>query len=393
MSRPVVEVADIFRAAASRVLRKHRASFQQLKVVRAITRCRTAALGGHVDTCTGCGKEWGLSYNSCRDRHCPKCQAETRRRWLDARERDLLPVPYFHVVFTLPHKLNTLIRANPKALYNLLFRSVADTLVEVARNPKRLGADIGFLAILHTWTQTLVFHPHLHCVIPAGGLAPDHSGWIPGPERFFAPRRVLRTLFRGKFVDGLRSLVTSDGFRFPPKLEFLSDPKRFRAWVRGLHVHQWIVYPKATFGNPEQVLRYLGRYTHRVAISNHRLVSFDGHNVQFRWRDRRAGNVQRIMELSADEFTRRFLLHVLGKGFVRIRHFGFMANHCRKASLVLCQQLLNYLPSVSNGSSPATSNGWTCPDCGAPVGVSERLTSTEIVFRKELRRCPAFDTS
>ncbi len=393
MSRPTVEVADIFRSVASHFLRTQRTSFQQLKVVRAITRCRTAALGGHVDTCTGCGKEWGLSYNSCRDRHCPKCQAQTRRRWLDAREQDLLPVPYFHVVFTLPHKLNTLIRANPEALYNLLFRSVADTLIEVARNPKRLGGEIGFLAILHTWTQTLVFHPHIHCVIPAGGLTPDHSGWISGPERFFAPRRVLRTVFRGKFVDGLHGLVTSDGFRFPPKLEFLSDPKRFRAWVRGLHVHQWVVYPKATFGNPHQVLRYLGRYTHRVAISNHRLVSFDGNNVQFRWRDRKAGNVQRTMELPADEFTRRFLLHVLGKGFVRIRHFGFMANGGRRASLALCRRLLNHVPSLSTDTSVTTSNGWTCPDCGAPVQVTERLTSTEIVFRKELRLCPAFNTS
>ncbi len=393
MSRSVVEVADIFRSMATRFLPRPRASFQQLKVIRAITRCRTAALGGHVDTCTGCGKEWGLSYNSCRDRHCPKCQAQTRRRWLDARERDLLPVPYFHIVFTLPHKLNTLIRANPEALYNLLFRSVADTLIEVARHPKRLGAEIGFLAILHTWTQTLQFHSHIHCVVPGGGLAPDHSQWIPSPERFFVHRRVVRTVFRAMFVDGLQDLVTSDGFRLPPKLQFLAEPKRFQAWVRGLHIHQWVVYPKATFGTPQQVLRYLGRYIHRVAISNHRLVSFDGNQVQFRWRDRRAGNLQRTMELSADEFTRRFLLHVLGKGFVRIRHFGFIANGGRKTSLALCRQLLKHLPSLSTDTSVATPDGWTCPDCGAPVEVTERLTSTEIVFRKELRLCPAFDTS
>lgn len=393
MSRPAVEVADILRSVAARLFQTRRPSFQQLKVVRAITRCRTAALGGHLDACTGCGKQWGLSFNSCRDRHCPKCQAQTRQRWLDARERDLLPVPYFHVVFTLPHQLNTLIRANPEVLYNLLFRAAADTLIEVAGNPKRLGAEIGFLAILHTWTQKLLFHPHIHCVIPAGGLAPDHSGWIFGSERFFAPRRVLRTVFRGKFVDGLRRLVASEGFRLPQKLEFLSDPQRFRAWVRSLYVHQWVVYPKATFGNPQQALRYLGRYTHRVAISNHRLISFDSDQVQFRFRDRQAGNLQRTMELSADEFTRRFLLHVLGKGFVRIRYFGFLANGVRRASLALCRRLLNYVPSLSAAAAVAAAHGWTCPDCGAPVQVSERLTAAEIVLRKELRLCPAFDTS
>jgi hypothetical protein len=392
MSRPTVEVADIFRSAASRFLRRHRASFQQLKVIRAIVRCRTAALGGHIDTCTGCGKQWGLSYNSCRDRHCPKCQAQTRRRWLAARQNELLPVPYFHVVFTLPHKLNTLIRANPKTLYNLLFRSVADTLSEVARNRKRIGGEIGFLAILHTWTQTLLFHPHIHCVVPGGGLNPDHTRWIPAPERFFLPRRVLRSVFRGKFIHGLRSLHASGTLRFPTRLRALENPKRFRSWTRSLHIHEWVVYLKPPFGGPEQVLRYLGRYTHRVAISNHRLVSFDGNRVQFRWRDRKSGN-QRTMELSADEFIRRFLLHVLGKGFVRIRHFGFMANHCRQASLALCRQLLDHLPSARNDTPVATADGRTCPDCGAPLKVTERLTATEILFRRELRLCPAFDTS
>ena len=394
MTRPAVELADVFRAAASSFLRWHHASFQQLKVIRAIIRCRTAALGGHIDTCSGCGKDWGLSYNSCRDRHCPKCQAQARQRWLSARERDLLPVAYFHVVFTLPHTLNPLIRHNPVALYNLLFRSVADTLIEVAANPKRLGAQIGFFAILHTWTQTLVFHPHIHCVVPGGGLDPDHSQWRATSERFLLPLRVLRSVFRGKFLDGLKDLVASDQIRFPPKLQALEDPKRFRAWIRGLYIHPWVVYSKPPFGGPEHVLRYLGRYTHRVAISNHRLIAFDGEQVEFRYTDRKAGNTRRTLQLSAEEFTRRFLSHVLPKGFVRIRYFGFMANFRRTASLALCRQLLGQAPPpMTEDRASDTRATWRCPDCHAPVKVRERLTAIEIAFRPGLRLCAAFDTS
>ena len=393
MTRPGVELADVFRTAAAGFLRWHWASFQQLKVIRAITRCRTAALGGHIDACSGCGKDWGLSYNSCRNRHCPKCQNQARTRWLTAREAELLPVAYFHVVFTLPHKLNTLIRANPVALYNLLFRSVADTLIEVAANPKRLGAQIGFFAILHTWTQTLVFHPHIHCVVPGGGLNSDHTQWRATSERFLLPRRVLRSVFRGKFIDGLKDLAASGQIRFPPKLQALEDPTRFRAWIRGLHIHPWVVYTKPPFGGPTQVLRYLGRYTHRVAISNHRLVVFDGKHIQFRWIDRKAGGTPRIMDLPVDEFIRRFLSHVLPKGFVRIRHFGFMANFQRKASLESCRQLLRWVPSSTGDSVSSTEPNWRCPDCHAPITVRERLTAIQIAFRPGLRLCAAFDTS
>ena len=394
MTRPPVDLADVFRAATSGFLRWHRASFQQLKVIQAITRCRTAALGGHIDTCTGCGKDGGLSYNSCRNRHCPKCQAQARQRWQAARERDLLPVPYFHVVFTLPHKLNSLIRANPVALYNLLFRSVADTLIEVAANPKRLGAQIGFFAILHTWTQTLVFHPHIHCVVPGGGLDPDPTQWKATSERFLLPRRILRSVFRGKFLDGLKDLVDSGQIRFPPKLQSLENPKHFRAWIRGLYIHHWVVYPKPPFGGPTQVLRYLGRYTHRVAISNHRLIGFDGKQIQFRWIDRKAGHSQRIMDLPIDEFIRRFLSHVLPKGFVRIRHFGFMTNFRRTASLALCRQLLGHAPPpMTEDLASDTRATWRCPLCHAPMKVRERLTAIEIAFRPGLRLCAAFDTS
>ena len=393
MTQPTVELADIFRTGASGFLRRHHASFQQLKVIRAITRCRTAALGGHIDACSGCGKDWGLSYNSCRNRHCPKCQTQARQRWITARKRDLLPVAYFHVVFTLPHKLNTLIRANPVALYNLLFRSVADTLIQVAANPKRLGAEIGFFAILHTWTQTLVFHPHIHCVVPGGGLDPGHSQWRATSERFLLPRRVLRSVFRGKFLDGLKNLVASDQIRFPPKLQALEDPTRFRAWIRGLYIHPWVVYTKPPFGGPAQVLRYLGRYTHRVAISNHRLVSFDGKHVQFRWADRKAGGTPRIIELPTEEFIQRFLSHVLLKGFVRIRHFGFMANFRRKTSLETCRQLLRSIRSLIPDSVASTEPNWRCPDCHAPMTVRERLTALQIALRPGLRLCAAFDTS
>ncbi len=357
----------------------------------AIERCRTPELGGHLLRCQGCDKETP-AYNSCRNRHCPKCQAQARTRWLSARQRELLPVPYFHVVFTVPHKLNTLIRANPKTLYNLLFRSVADTLIELAADPKHLGAQIGFFAILHTWTQTLVFHPHIHCVVPAGGLSPDRSRWISRSANFLIDRRVLRAVFRGKFIDGLKQLVASDQIRFPHPLQALEEPKRFRAWIRGLHVHHWVVYPKATFGGPEQVLRYLGRYTHRIAISNHRLLSFDGLHVRLRWFDREAGYQPRTLELTTGEFIRRFLAHVLPKGLVRIRHFGWMANARRQASLALCRRLLAVPPPVIEDASVAETL-WRCPDCHAPMQVHQRLTAAELALRLGLQLCTAFDTS
>jgi hypothetical protein len=310
MTRPAVEVADILRAKGSNFIDRHRNGirFQQLKVMRAIVRCRTAALGGHIDKCLQCGKDWGLSFNSCRNRHCPKCQAQARKRWIAARERELLKTAYFHVVFSLPHQLNALIHQNEVELYNLLFRAVAETLVEVARNPKHLGAEIGFFGILHTWGQNLLFHPHIHCVVPAGGLAPGHSRWIRGSNRYLLPQEVLRTVFRGKFVDGLEQAFAQNRLRFDGLIQHLAEPKNFAAFVRQLYRHKWVVYAKAPFGGPEHVLRYLGRYTHRVAISNHRLLAFDGDNVTFRWRDYAHGNVQRVMTIAAEEFIRRFLM-------------------------------------------------------------------------------------
>jgi hypothetical protein len=383
VTRPAVEVADILRAQGNDFVDHHQNTirFQQLKVMRAIVRCRTAALGGHIDKCPRCGKDSGLSFNSCRNRHCPKCQAQARGRWIAAREQELLATRYFHVVFTLPHELHALILQNEAELYSLLFRTVAETLLEVARNPKHLGAEIGFFGILHTWGQNMLFHPHIHCVIPAGGLAPDHTHWIQPRYPFFLPVKVLAKVFRGKFIAGLKGALRQDRLIFAGQIQRMAEPKCFAAFLRTLFRQDWIVYAKPAFGGPEKVLRYLGRYTHRVAISNHRLLSFDGDRVTFRWRDYARGNKSRTMTVSADEFIRRFLLHVLPKGFVRIRHFGFMANSQRSASIELCHRLLEMAPVVPSEEAAAATSAWLCPVCHTPMTVVERLTAAEITWR------------
>ena len=340
MSRPAVEVADLLRAQGDRFYSQSPwLSYQQLSVLRAITRCRTAALGGHIDTCPGCGYDGGISYNSCRNRHCPKCQAQARERWLAAREKELLPVPYFHVVFTLPHELNPLCLRNARVLYDLLFSASAAAMLEVAANPKRLGARIGFISILHTWGQNLLLHPHIHCMVPAGGFSPDYKGWIHPKYAFFLPVDVLSVVFRAKFADGLKKLYRRGKLIFAGATAELRHQKRFAAFVDSLFRQEWVVYAKPAFGGPSQVLKYLGRYTHRVAISNHRLLAFDGQQVTFRWRDYAHGNKQRKMTLSSNEFLRRFTLHILPRGFVRIRQFGFLTN-TRRSSLLAAARLL-----------------------------------------------------
>jgi hypothetical protein len=382
MTRPAVEVADILRARGNDFIERnaHRLRFQQLKVIHAIMRCRTAALGGHIDRCPRCGRDQGISFNSCRNRHCPKCQAQARQRWLTARQRELLATKYFHVVFTLPHELHGLVLQNQALLYDLLFRSVAETLDEVAQNPKHLGAEIGFFGILHTWGQNLLFHPHIHCVIPSGGIAPDHSHWIRPRYPFFLPVKVLGKVFRGKFVDGLKRAFRRNLLTLAGQIEHMTKPKCFAAFLRTLFRQDWVVYAKPAFGGPEQVLRYLGRYTHRVAISNHRLLSFDGDEVTFRWRDYTNGNKHRQMTVTTEEFIRRFLMHVLPKSFVRIRHFGFMANGHRSRSLTLCRQLLSMQPLGTSTAIPVSST-WLCPTCGSPMSVVERLTAVQIAWR------------
>ncbi len=391
MSRPAVEVADILRAQGNRFLDRYEKSFdfQQLKAFRAIQRCRTAALGGHLDACPRCGYQAAISYNSCRNRHCPKCQTQARERWLAARERDLLATPYFHVVFTVPHELNVLALDNPRRFYDLLFRASAETLLEVAADPKHLGAQIGLISILHTWGQNLLLHPHVHCVIPSGGLSSDHSRWVHPRYSFFLPVKVLSRVFRGKFCAGLKRLYRRKLICCTGPASALADLKQFRQLLRRMHRQDWVVYAKSAFGSPRQVLRYLGRYTHRIAISNHRLLSFDGEHVTFRWKDYTHGGKQRKMTLAATELLRRFFLHVLPKGFVRIRHFGFLANRFRASHMPLCRRALAMTtaePAASATEAPSCST-WHCPRCGATMLVTRRLTAADI------SRCSYFDTS
>jgi Putative transposase/Transposase zinc-binding domain len=383
MNRPPLEVADLIRAAGDAFLERNRhwLGWQHVKVLNAIRRCRTAALGGHLDQCTRCGHR-AISYNSCRNRHCPKCQISARDRWIAARQRELLPTRYVHVVFTLPPQLASLVLQNKKLLYGLLLRASAETLLEIARDPRHLGAEIGFFSVLHTWSQKLTLHPHVHCAIPAGGLSLDHAYWVNCPHHFFLPLKVLSRVFRGKFVAGLRQAFHDRRLHCEGKLAALAQHKTFAAWLRRLFRQDWVVYAKPPFGGPEHVLHYLGRYTHRVAISNHRLISFTNGEVTFRWRDSAHDNQQKLMMLSLDEFLRRLLLHLLPKGFVRIRHFGFLANRQRATLLPLCFQLLRAQRQSQAEKNPAASNDlWRCPNCGGPMMVLERLTAAEIQLR------------
>ncbi|MBZ5667764.1 MAG: IS91 family transposase [Acidobacteriia bacterium] len=394
MSRPPLEVADLVRSAGTAFIERNRQwiRWTHIKVLLAMARCRTATLGGHIDECTRCGHRATISYNSCRNRHCPKCQTGARERWIQARGRELLPSPYVHVVFTLPPRLASLALQNKKVIYDLLLRASAETLLEVARSPRRLGAEIGFFSVLHTWNQKLQLHPHVHCVVPAGGLSLDHTYWIRSHPRFFLPIHVLRRVFRGKFVAGLKSAFQHGQLHLSGNLRLLAQPKIFASWLRPLFRKDWVVYSKPPFGGPEYVLQYLGRYTHRVAISNHRLISFADGQITFRWRDSAHSNEQKLMTLSLDEFLRRFLLHLLPKGFVRIRHFGFLANRRRSTLLPLCFEALDVVPpqtepetSTAQQSSPL----WRCPKCGGPMAVIERLTAAQL----QLRSPPALVTA
>jgi Putative transposase/Transposase zinc-binding domain len=388
MSRPPLEVADLVRAAGDSFIERSRKwiTWKHVKVLLAIARCRTAALGGHLDECSRCGHR-AISYNSCRNRHCPKCQAGACERWLEKRRRELLPTPYVHVVFTLPRHLAPLVLQNKKFIYDLLFRTSAETLPEVAHDPQHLGAEIGFFSVLHTWSQKLELHPHVHCVVPAGGLSADQTRWIKPHYDFFLPVGVLGAVFRGKFYEALKCAFHEGRLNFHGDLEFLAQPKIFAAWLRPLFHKDWVVYAKRPFGGPEHVLRYLGRYTHRVAISNHRLISFADGEITFRWRDSAHRNEQKLLSLSLDEFLRRFLLHVLPKGFVRVRHFGFLANRRRATTLPLCFPLLGSVPQATPEVTATSSDAWLCPRCGGPMLLIEMFTAAKI----QLRSPPARD--
>jgi hypothetical protein len=376
MIRPPLEVADIVRTYGTAFVKQHRRwlAALHLKVLRAIVACRTAALGGHIEQCDSC-RQRVISYNSCLNRHCPKCQAAARQRWLEKRSAELLPVPYFHVVFTLPHLLAPLALQNKVLIYGLLFRSASQTLLQIAADPKHLGADIGFMAVLHTWGQTLLAHPHLHCVVPGGGLSADHQRWIPCGSKFFLPVEVLSLVFRGKFLAALERAFKQHKLTLAGQLAPLQSPTTFAALLRAAAHRKWVVYAKRPFAGPAQVLTYLSRYTHRVAIANSRLIAMTEGKVTFRWRDYTHGSQTRTMTLEANEFLRRFLLHVLPTSFVRIRYFGLLANRQRARLLNLCRSHLQCTatPQVTVGV------GHLCQHCHrGTMRMMEILSPTQL---------------
>lgn len=397
--RPRLEIADILRVHGQAYRATHSISPEQAAVMRHLTACRTAALGGHLDTCVACGF-LRISYNSCRDRHCPKCQSTKQAEWLERRLERLLPVEYFHVVFTLPEQLKPLVLKNRRVLYNLLFQSAAQTLLELAADPKRLGAQIGFTAVLHTWGQNLLFHPHLHCVVTGGGLSPDGHKWVPARPGYLLPVKVLGKLFRGKFLAGLESAYLAGELRLSGSVALLTDTRQFQRLLDTLYRQDWIVYAKPPFGGARQVYRYLGRYTHRVAISNGRLVSMTNGRVCFRYKDYADENHVKQMTLSADEFIRRFLLHVLPKRFVRIRHYGLMAGRNVTTKLARCSELLETADCKAAPATPADKSVLQIPDpqrCPHCQGLLHRWTweagDEPPVLLRPHHAVPVFDSS
>ena len=372
------ELSDVFRIGfADYCTSRRQLSLEHYKVANAIMSCHTAALGGHVFRCGECGHE-AISYNSCRNRHCPSCQAAARAEWVDNRVKELLPVPYFHVVFTLPSEINPFALRNKSAVYNILYKAAAETLHALAARDKYLGAAIGFIAVLHTWGQNLLDHPHLHCVVPAGGLSEDAVQWKTTPaESFLFPVKVVAKLFRGKFLDLFRKAVETRDILFHGSLQkYGEDPKAFRRLIDSLYKAQWVVYSKPPFAGPKAVLKYLGRYTHRIAISNSRITGLSEQTVSFKWKDYADNNKEKVMILSHDEFIRRFLLHVLPNGFVRIRYFGFLGQAVKKEKLRQCRELLGMSQHEPQEQGTANNHGdplikelpekeyrWFCPIC------------------------------
>jgi len=394
--RPALEVADIFRehGPAWREAQRGHLSLVQLKVMSAIVQCRSAALGGHVLRCDGCGTDQ-VSYNSCRNRHCPKCQSSAAKRWLQARQADLLPVEYYHVVFTLPAPISDLAYQNKAALYGLLFDVAAEVLQTIAADPKHLGARIGATLVLHTWGSALTHHPHVHAVVPGGGLAPDGKTWVSCRPGFFLPVRVLSRLMRRRFLEELQRLHDSGKLNFFGVHAGLADPQAFKAWLAPLRKIEWVVYAKKPFAGPSAVLAYLSRYTHRVAISNSRLIAMDERGVTFKWKDYRVkesakgganGKTRhKTMSLAPEEFMRRFLLHVLPGGFHRIRHYGLLANGSRKTSLPLARELLHVqAPPQGKERGPddvpgAPAAAFVCWHCGRPMTVLQTFTRGQTI--------------
>ena len=375
MAAAPLEVADIFRRFGPAYRHRQADSLgrRPLRVMSAIERCRTAALGGHVERCAACGHR-RISYNSCRDRHCPKCQSLARAQWLEDRQAELLPeVEYFHVVFTIPEPIAAIAYQNRKVLYDILFRTSAETLRTIAADPQHLGAEIGFLTILHTWGQNLLHHPHVHCVVPGGGIAPDGSRWIGCRRGFFLPVRVLSRLFRRLFLEALHQTFRAGKLHFYSQLASLEDAQAFAAYLAPVAQAEWVVYAKPPFGGAQQVLAYLGRYTHRVAISNNRLLSLREGRVSFLWKHYKQGGAKRTMTLEAEEFMRRFLLHVLPEGFQHIRSYGFLGNRHRHTKLALCRRLLGAPICTAAESNP----------------IEDYRDRYERLTGKSLRECPS----
>jgi hypothetical protein len=372
VAREGLEVADVFRHFGPAFRDQHGASLSAARrhAMTAIERCRTVALGGHVERCGDCGHQ-RVAYNSCRNRNCPKCQGLARAQWLEDRQAELLDVPYFHVVFTVPDQIATIAFQNQTVVYDILFRAASETLRTIAADPKHLGAEIGFLAVLHTWGQNLLHHPHIHCLVPGGGIAPDGQSWVACRPGFFLPVTVLSRLFRGLFLHDLQRAFTAGELNFFSAHRHLYEPAAFRRYLAPTWDTDWVVYAKRPFAGPAQVLDYVGRYTHRVAISNNRLVSLAGGKVSFRWKDYRDGNRQKTMTLDGGEFIRRFLIHVLPDGFHRIRYYGFLGNCHRASKLAQCRELLGMAPPL-----PAT---------GPSADYRDRF---EALTGLSLRQCP-----
>lgn len=377
-TRPRYEVADIVRTYGAMYRRTHPVPGAHEVVLRAIARCRTAALGGHVEVCAGC-EATRIAYNSCRNRHCPKCQGAARAKWLAAQQALLLPVEYFHIVFTLPHELNALLRCNPRRLYALLFRAAAATLQTFARDPKHLGAELGVTAVLHTWGQNLAQHVHVHCVVTGGGLSLDGQHWVSTRRGFLFPVRALSKVFREKFLAGLRRLHRCERLTFAGDSAPLAQPATWTRWLHQLRGTNWVVYAKPPFGGPERVLKYLSRYTHRVAIANERLLFVGDGVVRFQWKDYADHNRVKVLTLTAEEFLRRFLLHVVPRGFMRIRHFGLLANRQRADKLARCRTLLAPSAAPTHLDSPHvtdSSDAGRSPPCPACGGTTFRVIET-----------------
>jgi len=370
----MTEIADVFNQYGQAYIDKHNLSQEEIKVINSISSCRTSKLGGHVDVCDSCG-HLRISYNSCRNRHCPKCQGLLKEKWIEDRKKDLLPIQYYHIVFTIPNDLNDLALRNKNEIYSLLFKASAETLKELASDPKHLGANIGFISVLHTWGQNLMDHPHIHCIVTGGGLSLNSKKWVSSKKNFFIPVKVISSLFRGKFMYYLKHKYYNNKFVFPGKINSLQKESNFQKLVDILYDKNWVVFSKPSFKNPKFVIEYLGRYTNKVAISNNRIIKMKNGKVTFKYKDYSDNNKTKFMTLDAFEFIRRFLLHVLPKRFVRIRYYGLLSNRFRKENLKLSRFLLNVF--TNNIDKPPAKESWQeilfrltgkdlsiCPECG-----------------------------